>query len=349
MAERENKEIATLAQVEALKADSGSRFFSATHEEIASGATTDLYFVRTYEILRGLGLLDTPVVAEVFARRNGVMAGIPEVLWLLRDKDVAIWAVPEGEEFATKEVVLRIEGKYGDFGLFETPILGFLAHASGWATAAREAKRAAGEAKVYCFGARHVHPAVAPVMERAAIVGGADGAACVLAAKLAGQRPVGTVPHTVMIIVGDTVEAALAYDRFMPPEAPRTILIDTFKDEAEEALRVAEALGPRLQGVRLDTPGERGGVTADLVREVRARLDMAGYQHVQIMVSGGLTPERIAALREAGAVAFGVGSYISSAPPIDMTMDLKEVTGKPIAKRGRIPGITPNPHLVKIK
>lgn len=349
MAERENQEIQTLAQVEELKVDAGSRFFSATHEEIASGATTDLYFVRTYEILRGLGLLDTPVVAEVFGRREGVMAGIQDVLWLLRDKEVAIWAVPEGEQFAAKEVVLRIEGQYGQFGLFETPILGFLAHASGWATAAREAKQAAGPAKVYCFGARHVHPAVAPVMERAAMVGGADGAACILAAKLAGRRPVGTVPHTVMIITGDTVEAALAYDQFMPAEAPRTILIDTFKDEAEEALRVAEALGPKLQGVRLDTPGERGGVTVDLVREVRARLDMAGYQHVQIMVSGGLTPERIGALREAGAVAFGVGSYISSAPPIDMTMDLKEVTGKPIAKRGRIPGITPNPHLVKIK
>jgi len=134
----------------------------------------------------------------------------------------------------------------------------------------------------------------------------------------------------------------------MPPEEPRTILVDTYKDEVEESLRLAESLGQVLAGVRLDTPGERGGVTPELVRELRARLDQAGYNHVTIFVSGGLNPERVAALAEAGADAFGVGSYISSAPPIDMTMDLKEVNGQPRAKRGRVPGRTPNPRLVPI-
>ncbi|MCL4395315.1 MAG: nicotinate phosphoribosyltransferase, partial [Chloroflexi bacterium] len=43
--------------------------------------------------------------------------------------------------------------------------------------------------------------------------------------------------------------------------------------------------------------------------------------------------------------AFGIGSAISAAPPIDFTGDLKEIDGKPIAKRGRIPGTTPNPRL----
>jgi len=144
------------------------------------------------------------------------------------------------------------------------------------------------------------------------------------------------------------VEAAKAYDRFMPPDAARTILVDTFKDEAEESLRVAEALGSRLNGVRLDTPGERGGVTPDLVRELRARLDQAGYHHVKIFVSGGLDPERIRELGEAGADAFGVGSFISQGPPIDMTLDLKEVNGRPVAKRGRIPGRIDNPKLRRV-
>jgi nicotinate phosphoribosyltransferase len=39
-------------------------------------------------------------------------------------------------------------------------------------------------------------------------------------------------------------------------------------------------------GVRLDTPSERGGVTPDLVKEVRARLDQAGFSYVKIFVSG---------------------------------------------------------------
>src|SRR5690606_21530108 len=117
----------------------------------------------------------------------------------------------------------------------------------------------------------------------------------------------------------DTVAAAAAYDAVMPADEPRTILVDTFKDEAEEALRVAAALGERLGAIRLDTPSERGGVTPGLVREVRARLDQAGHTGVRIFVSGGLTPERIRELRAAGADGFGVGSYISAARPIDMT------------------------------
>ena len=240
---------------------------------------------------------------------------------------------------------MRIEGAYDEFGLFETVILGCMASPSGWATAARECKRAAGETPVYCFGARHLHPAVAPVMERAAIIGGFDGASCILAAKFVGLEPVGTVPHAVILIMGDTVQVANIYDKVMPPDAPRIVLVDTFRDEAEEALMVAEALGDRLHGVRLDTPGERGGVTAELVFEVRQRLDQKGFEQVKIMVSGGLNPERIIELKAAGAAAFGVGSYVTAAPPIDMTMDLKVVNGVPIAKRGRIPGITDNPKL----
>lgn len=69
---------------------------------------------------------------------------------------------------------------------------------------------------------------------------------------------------------------------------------------------------------------------------------------MRIFVSGGLDLEKIRVLSEAGADAFGVGSYISSAQPIDMTMDLKEVDGKPVAKRGRIPGLTPTDRLQRL-
>jgi nicotinate phosphoribosyltransferase len=127
-------------------------------------------------------------------------------------------------------------------------------------------------------------------------------------------------------------------------------LVGTFRDEAEEALRVAEALGDRLFGIRLDTPAERGRVTAELVREVRARLDLAGYGHVKIIASGGLTPDRIRYFKENGAPvdSYAVGSYISGAAPIDFTGDLKEIDGRPIAKRGRIPGLTHSPRLRRL-
>jgi nicotinate phosphoribosyltransferase len=340
--------ICDLRQVSSYAVDPKRRYHSATHEEISAGLTTDIYFVRTMEILQALGRADTPVVAEVFTSRAGLMAGNEEALNLLSDRGVEVWALPEGERFADHEVVLRLSGPYRNFGPCETPLLGILASTSGWATAAAECFEAAGGKPFICFGARHLHPAVAPVMERAAVAGGASGASCILAAKLARVEPSGTIPHAAMLIAGDTLRVAETYDTIMPPEAPRVILVDTFHDEAEETLRLARSLGARLNGVRLDTPSERGGVTPQLVREIRSRLDQEGFQHVRIFVSGGLDPERIRILDQAGADAFGVGSYISRARPIDMTMDLKVIDGRPIAKRGRIPGLTTTPRLVKV-
>ncbi|TYP49216.1 nicotinate phosphoribosyltransferase [Thermosediminibacter litoriperuensis] len=343
------KEIRTLEDVKNFNLEPQRPFYSASHEEIKTGATTDIYFVKTMEILNHMGLARKEVVAEVFPRRSGIICGVEEVLNLLKDKDVEIYALPEGESFSSKETVMRIKGPYEEFGIFETALLGILAQSSGWATAARECREAAGDKVMICFGARHVHPAVAPVLERAAVIGGISNASCILAAKLLGRQPSGTVPHAAMLIAGDTISVARAYDEIMPPDSPRIILVDTFKDEVEESLAVAEALGRALEGVRLDTPSERGGVTKELVYEVRKRLDQKGYNYVKIFVSGGLTPDRIRELSEAGADAFGVGSYISGASPIDMTMDIKVVDGRPVAKRGRIPGIIENPRLKKLK
>ena len=51
-------------------------------------------------------------------------------------------------------------------------------------------------------------------------------------------------------------------------------LVDTFRDEGEEALAVSRALREKLRGIRINTPSTRGGATPDLVKEVRARLDL---------------------------------------------------------------------------
>lgn len=318
---------------------------SATPEEIQAGITADVYFVGTQQILKELGLHNLSVTAEIFANRPGMLAGIEEALTLMAPFPVEVEALDDGTQVTAKQVVMRITGRYGDFGLYETALLGILASSSGWATAAREIVEAARPVPVFSFGARHVHPAVASVMDRAALVGGATGASSILGARQAGQVPSGTMPHALLLMAGDTVQASLAYDRTMPEGAPRVVLVDTFKDEAEEAIRVAEALNGRLDAIRLDTPRERGGVTPELVYEIRMRLAQKGYDHVGIFVSGGLTPEKIGPLKDAGATGFGVGSYIAAASPLDMTMDLKAIEHKAVAKRGRIPGLTPSPGL----
>jgi len=322
-------------------------------EAVLSGETADIYFLRTVDILRHEAL--NPVATmEVFASRAGILCGMEEVKALLArvlpETNREVWALSEGERIEKKEVVLRITAPYQSYGLYETAIGGILAHCSGWATAARECVEAARGIPITSFGARHVHPSVAGIMDYAAIIGGCAGCSSVVGAKLTGTKPAGTMPHALIIIMGDTVKATIAFDKYMPPEVPRVSLVDTFKDEAEESLRVAEALGDKLSSVRLDTPGERGQVTTDLVKEVRARLDLAGFNHVKIFVSGGVNLERIKQFIDAAAPVdgFGVGSYITGAKPIDFTADLHEIEGKPIAKRGRIPGITPNPRLKRV-
>ena len=321
--------------------------------EILSGESADVYFRRARLILEREGL-DPVVSLEVFSRGSGVLCGIDEAKNLLAHAladtgpgEATVEALDDGDLFSPKEVVLRIRARYRRFGLYETAILGMMAQASGWATAARECVEAAAPQPVISFGARHVHPDVSDVLDYAAIVGGCVGASTPAGARLAGLNPTGTMPHSLVLIMGDTVEAALAFERDLEAEVPRIVLVDTFRDEAEEALRVAAALGERLYGIRLDTPVERGRVTADLVKEIRARLDQAGHGHVRIVVSGGLTPDRIRYFKEQGAPAdnFAVGGYISGASPIDFTGDIKEIDGRPIAKRGRIPGITPSPRL----
>jgi len=322
-------------------------------EAVLSGETADIYFTRTIDILRREAL--NPVATmEAFSSRAGIFCGIEEVKALLTrvlpEDNSEVWSLAEGETMDSKEVVLRITAPYQSYGLYETAICGILAHCSGWATAARECVEAACGIPITSFGARHVHPSVAGVMEYSAIVGGCTGCASTAGARLAGTEPSGTMPHALIIVIGDTVKATLTFDKYMPPEVSRVSLVDTFRDEAEESLRVAQTLGKKLNSVRLDTPVERGRVTADLVKEVRARLDLAGFKHVGIFVSGGIDPERITYFLESGAPVdgFGVGSYISGGKPIGFTADLHEIEGKPIAKRGRIPGITPNPRLKRV-
>jgi nicotinate phosphoribosyltransferase len=321
--------------------------------DYCTGPACDVYFQRAADTLAGAGL-DPVVTMEYFGDRAGVLCGMSDALDLVRRSlagEGEVWALEDGAAMAAREVVMRVRAPYSRFGRLETAVLGILASCSGWATAAREIVEAAGGRRVISFGARHVHPLVGPIMEHAAIVGGCAGCATPLGAARAGLPAAsGTMPHAMILIFGDTVRAGLAFDEHMPDDVLRIVLVDTFKDEAEESLRVAEAMGERLRGVRLDTPWERGRVTVELVKEVRARLDLAGHRHVGIFVSGGLDAERVRQFQAAGAPvdSYGVGMAISAAPPIGFTADIKEVDGEARTKRGRLPGVTESPRLQRV-
>lgn len=323
-------------------------------EATLKGKNADIYFHRTSAILNEENI-DNTVVMEYFPSQDGILCGINQALALLKEvlpaeAKAEVWAAEEGTHIKRKETVLRVKSKYNAIAIYETAILGILASQTGWATAAGRCKEVAGEIPCIAFGARHVHPAVSSYMEYAAVTGGCVGCATSAGAKLSGLQASGTMPHALILNMGDTVTAALAFDKHMPQDITRSVLVDTFKDEAEEAINVARALGPRLQSIRLDTPRERGGVTADLVKEVRARLDQAGFTHVNIFVSGGITPERILDYKsqDAPVDGFGIGSYISGAAAIDFTADIYEINSQAVAKRGRIPGLKDNSRLQQI-
>ena len=160
----------------------------------------------------------------------------------------------------------------------------------------------------------------------AAHVAGAIGVSTDAQASWWGGRGIGTVPHGLIAAYGgDTVAAARGFaDRFAD-EMNITVLVDFENDSVKTALEVAEALGDRLWGVRLDTSRARSstarcwtrwatssprGVNPRAGRKVRAALDEAGHRDVRIVASGGFNAARIGEFEAPGVPvdAYGVGS-----------------------------------------
>ncbi len=326
------------------------RFNSATDAEILKADVADSYFHRTMQILRARGLEDTPVHAELAYKTSDphewfVVAGLDEVAYLLDGVKVDARAVPEGTICRPHEPVLTLSGPYGAFAEHETAILGLLCQASGVATGAARCRLAAGEKPVISFGARRMHPAVTPMIERAAYLGGCDMVAVDLAVERLGVPATGTTPHALVLILGSTAEAARAFDEVMQPEVPRTIIIDTFDDEKFGALLAARAIPDSISAIRMDTPGNRRGDFLDLMREVRWELDRNGFEDVKIFASGGIDVEYILHLNPI-CDAYGVGGAIADAPMIDYSLDLVEVNGEDRSKRGKRGG---RKRLVELK
>jgi len=121
---------------------------------------------------------------------------------------------------------------------------------------------------------------------------------------------------------------------------------------------VAEALGQKLYGVRLDTSEmlvdksvipqlgrfRPTGVCPQLVWNVRRALDHRGFERVKLIASGGFTVEKIRELERSGVPvdAYGVGSSLFQGR-FDFTADVVRQEGRPCAKVGR--EYRPNPKL----
>ena len=342
-----------MAQRDLRHVDLGDRlFWLASENEIKEGKTTDEYFVHTQQVLRR-NLVDSRVVMEVYAREVpypqnwGVVTGVYEAAKLLEGLPINAWAFDEGAVFvadsstALYEPLMVIEGKYSDFAEYETALQGLLTSSSSVSTRAARFRTAAGSKLLFSFGTRRVHPALAALVERACYVSGFDGVSNVLGAKLLGIAASGTMPHSLIQILGDQERAWRMFDKTVPRDVKRIALVDTFWDETTEAVKALQVLGPKLWGVRLDTPASRRGDFRKIIEETRWELDIRGGKRVKLIASGRLDEDSVTKLRDL-VDGFGVGTAVAYPPVIDLSAKIVEVVSggrrEFRAKRGGLGG-----------
>jgi nicotinate phosphoribosyltransferase len=335
-------------------------------DRIRAGYYTDAYFNLTRQLLVESGHRPA-VTMQVFQKEQSVLGGIDEAIAVLKlcSDDwggLEVQALHEGDEIEPWEPVLQVDGDYALFAHLETVYLGVLSRRTRIMRNVRRVVDAANGKPILFFPARHDHWLVQTGDGWAAHVAGAIGVSTDAQASWWGGRGVGTVPHGLIAAYGgDTVAAARAWaDRFAD-EMNVTVLVDFENDSVRTALEVADALGERLWGVRLDTSElmvdrslwpDTGdfrptGVNEVLVRRVREALDAAGHDHVHIVASGGFDADKIARFERAGAPvdAYGVGSSLVRGAN-DFTADVVRVEGRDCAKAGR--RFRPNPRLERV-
>ena len=314
------------------------------------GDTADIALHRSISVLRNEGV--NPVVTMDFtSTAAGVFCGINEIKSLLNkvlpESNRNVWAIQEGSDISDQELVLQVTAPYNSFAVYETAITGIMSHCTGWATASRECVEAAAGVPVISTGSSIVHPHVAGIMDYSAVVGGCVSCTTTLGSKLAGINPSGAISPNVILLIGDAVMAMQNFDKNMPQELPRMAPVNVIKDELEETLALARVMGQRLRGVILDATAS---VSPTKVKELRARLSLSGYPHVEILVRGNISAEEIRLYSESGVSvnAFGVADYISAASPLEFKANISKVDDQPAARRGNIPGSGSNPRLINI-
>ncbi len=284
-------------------------------------------------------------------------------LWRSGWNDLTVHALPEGSVTGSWDTVMTIEGPYELFAHLESVYLGILADRTGVATKTRRVAEAAGKREIIFFGDRFKDFRTQTGDGYAAHVGGAHSVCTDAHAWAWNGEAAGTMPHALIASCGgSTVEAARRFaDAF--PNVPLVALVDYENDCVKTSLDVARALGDKLRAVRVDTseklvdeslrrdsPSDPGdipltGVNRHLCQRLRAALDAEGFSHVQIIASGGMTPEKIATLTDY-VDAFGVGSSLLKGG-IDFTADIVEMNGRPQHKIGR--GLRPNERLERAR
>lgn len=260
------------------------------------------------------------------------LGGFPEgfLAWLAAFRfSGEVRAMPEGTPVFAEEPILEVAAPIAEVQMVETLAMNMVGAQTLFASKAARVVAAAAGRPVVDFGGRRAQGLDAAVAgARAFHLAGVSATSNLLAGARFGIPVAGTMAHSFVQAFDTEAEAFRAYARLYPETI---LLVDTYDTPAgvRRVAALARELGPdfRVRGVRLDS-----GDLLALSREARAILDAAGLPSVQILASGGLGKDGIAALLAAGAPidAFGVGTAMgvsADAPALDIAYKLAAYAG----------------------
>ncbi len=341
---------------------------------------TDMYEYTMLDAALKDGTANRKCVFEIFTRhlpegrRYGVVAGTGRILdalerFHLDDDDLrflsdrkivsaetiawlerfhfsgSIKGYREGEMFFPNSPVLQVEGTFGECTLLETLLLSILNYDCAVASAASRMVTAAKDRPCMDMGGRRTNEWSAVAASRAAVVGGFQGTANLLAAQLYGLKAIGTAAHCFTLVHDSERDAFISQIDALGKNT--TLLVDTYN--IEEAVKTAvEVAGPELGGVRIDS-----GDLAALAQRVRNQLDALGATNTKITVTNDLDEYALAALQTAPVDSYGVGTRLvtgSGAPTCAMVYKLTERENadgvmQPVAKKSKDKATVPGRKL----
>lgn len=322
----------------------------------------DKYFLRSKEILKRENR-NPRVKYQVFIQKGpGIVCGIDEAIAIIKKytehpEEIEIHALYDGEPYSPKETIMTIEGPVQELIDLETMYLGVISTGTSIASRMNEICSVAKDKDVFYFGARHWRFDSDREISYAAWVGGAKGVSTDIGALSFGGKGMGTIPHALVLVFGDTVKTAEKFAEYYSSESKVIALIDTYNREISDSLRAAKTLGEKLYGVRIDTAGENlgegcsdgKGVTVELARKVRNALDGHGFEKVKIFLSSGFNPEKVREFIEAEKKFGKFFDAIGTGSVFDFrfaTSDIVEKEGRACHKTGRPP--RPNDRLHRV-
>lgn len=240
-----------------------------------------------------------------------------------------LYAIGEGRIVFQNEPLVQIEGSLPDVQVLETLVINIIHYNTLVASKSARCYIASKGKVLVDFGLRRAHGLDAGLYSaRACYITGFAGSSNLQAGKRY-QIPVfGTMAHSFIMVFEEEEEAFRAFAEVFPERT--VLLIDTYHtlEGAKKALSLMKE-GIKVVGVRIDS-----GNLELLSKQVRELFDKEGFEHVKIVVSGGIDERDIQELLEAGAPIdiFGVGTKLltsADAPYLDIAYKLVEYEGKP--------------------